>query len=67
LNDLSLASGKMDERFGVERQVQPASPVFEHGKEVLPEDLIGLIAFLPIPRLDFKLAPLSMGKRCIDK
>src|SRR5258708_1485361 len=57
----------MDEGFGIERQIEPASPVFEHGQEVLPEGPIALIALLPVPRLNFKLTPLLMSKGCVNK
>ena len=57
----------MNQRFSIERQIQPAAPVLEYCDEVFPEDLIGLIVFLPVPRLDFKLAPLVVGKCCVDK
>jgi len=57
----------MDQRFSIERHVQPTSPVLEHGNEVFPEDLVGLIVLRPAPRLNFKLASLLMRKRCVDK
>jgi len=57
----------MDKGFGVQRYIQPASPVFEHGDYVLAENPIGLIALLPGSGLDLKMAPLLEGERCVDE
>ena len=61
MHDSAFAPREMDESFRVERQIQPASPVFQQRQEVLSEDLIGLVPLLPIIPLDGKRGVARLG------